>query len=225
MNILTVGSVMSYISALKAIHTGHGFDWKCVREDFRVLAALRNLSSNPENIQRRRKQDYAISLSDLERFCRTLDPSKHEDLVAAVLATTLFWALGRVHELIHAERYDQMRIDSIEEAINVDTSRRSFRIFLERPKMRRPREMQFLAPLRHLGITNPLQWMTLLLLSIASRPFKVTSPWQLSKSVHATSKWLYSRIYPVLIPFRIKRLDHQASEQEDILIWLPSVTN
>jgi hypothetical protein len=197
---LSSGSVKSYLSALKSIHTGNGFDWKIIRDDFRVLAAMKRIDSSPENIQRRRKQDYAVTLVDLERFCATLDPSKHSDLVAGALATTLFWALGRLHELLHAKKFKRMRIDSIEEAINRSTLRRSFRIFLERPKMRRAGEMQFLALLRHLGISNPQHWMTLLLYSISEQSFEVTSPWQLDSHIHADSKWLLGKFGQVLEP-------------------------
>jgi hypothetical protein len=156
--------------------------------------------STISHIQRRRKQDYAVTLVDLELFCATLDPSKHSDLVAGALATTLFWALGRLHELLHAKKFKRMRIDSIEEAINRSTLRRSFRIFLERPKMRRAGEMQFLAPLRHLGISNPQHWMTLLLYSISEQSFEVSSPWQLDSDTHADSKWLLGKFGQVLEP-------------------------
>jgi hypothetical protein len=129
-----------------------------------------------------------------------IDPNCHEDLVAGALATVLFWALGKVHELIHAERHPRMKLDSVQEAENGITGKCSLRIFLERAKVKRPGEMQFLNPLQYLGKANPQLWMTMLLYSISTRSFVVSSPWQISEDRHADSKWLFSRIYPSLRP-------------------------
>jgi hypothetical protein len=110
-------------------------------------------------------------------LCHSLNPDVHADLVAGALASLLFWALGRVHELLHAQK--KMKVDSIEESIDQRTKKRTIRVFLERPKVRRPGEMQFLTPLRYLGKSNPQLWVSLLLFSIADRSYTTTSPWQI----------------------------------------------
>jgi hypothetical protein len=196
----SMGSIKSYLSAIKAIHTSSGIDWRLVRESFLVLDKLKKMAASPEVENKVRRQDYAITLLDLERFCDSLDPDVHADLVAGALATLLFWALGRVHELLHAERYRRMRLDSVEEAENQLSKRRTFRVFIERPKVKRAGEMQFLCPLRYLGKANPQLWMTMLLFSISELNFEVSSPWEISEGVHADSKWLYAKIYPILGP-------------------------
>jgi hypothetical protein len=194
----SIGSVKSYLSALKAIHTRNGVDWRPVRESFLVLDKLKKMASDPGIDHKVRSQDYAVTLVDLELFCDSLDPNVHADLVAGALVSLLFWSLGRVHELLHAARYKRMRMDSVQEAESQITKRRTFRVFLERPKVRRAGEMQFLCPLRYLGKANPQLWMTLLLMSIANRGYEITSPWQIGQDMHATSKWLYTRMSTVL---------------------------
>jgi hypothetical protein len=102
---LVYGSVVSYLSALKSMHAQNGIDWTPTRNDFSIVSRLKQVMKNPLIENRIRRQDYAITLLDLEKVCRGLNPNSHDDLLAGALATNLFWSLGRVHELLHAEKF------------------------------------------------------------------------------------------------------------------------
>jgi len=91
-----VASIKSYISAMEYGYLQNGIKWK-VLNDIKVKFALRKLKRDKTIPQTLPKQDYEFTFTDLETLCSRLDPSKLEGVIVGALATTLFWALGRIY--------------------------------------------------------------------------------------------------------------------------------
>jgi hypothetical protein len=106
-------------------------------------------------------------------------------VLIGALETCLFWGLGRVPELIHAREHWRMSIGSIHKS-----PLGLWQILIERPKVLKD-SPQILTPLESDKQTRANTWITILMCDI---PKGFTSPWQISKTLHATTDWFYSNI-------------------------------
>jgi hypothetical protein len=191
---ITTGTLAEYLSTLCAIHVDNGIDWKDIRYDFRIIRQVKLINRNPANPPHITKQDYSISHKQMIRFCSSLDTQNHNHVVAGAIATSLFWGLGRVPELIHSHIHSRLSLPSIIPHITEDGGR-LFKIFLERPKVWKPYS-QYITPVLSNDNSAAAYWLTLL--NILS-PNNYTSPWQLNNVTHADSAWLY-RLFSAAVP-------------------------
>jgi hypothetical protein len=186
--LLLVSTINSYMSALEAAHLLTNIKWKA-RKDFRVKFALKSIRKDKQIPQKVPLQNYEFTFKDLEMLCRGLDPSRHDDVITGALATCLFWAMGRVPELIHAKEHRRL---------NSRTVHRSplglWQILLERPKVLKD-QVQILTPVESDGVTRANTWITLL---IDSKPLSYSSPWQRGDRLHADTAWFYAKLRKIL---------------------------
>jgi hypothetical protein len=179
-----VATIKSYLSAIEYGHLHNGIKWKA-RTHHKVRFAIRQLKKDKKIPQQIPTQDYEFKFCDLEELCSRLDSSKREDVIVGALATCLFWALGRVPELLHAEEHDRLKIGAFHKSpIGL------WQILLERPKVIKD-TVQILTPVESDKQTRANTWITILLFDI---PKGYSSPWQLSKRSHASSKWFFGEI-------------------------------
>jgi hypothetical protein len=181
---IAFSTLESYLSALSAIHLDSFINWLHIRKNPCIRRILSRLEANAP--QRMTKQDYAVSHRELLSFCCSLDHKNYEHVLAAAISTTLFWGIGRVPEILHAKAHSRMKMSSII-PYTLDKGGRAFKIFLERPKIKRS-STQYITPVQSYDKTNPSYWMTMLQIM---RPKTFTSPWQLSSTSHADHTWLF----------------------------------
>jgi len=189
---IAYSTLESYVSALSAIHLDSFINWSNIRKNPCVRRILSRIEANTP--QRITKQDYAVSHRELEKFCTSLNPKQYDYVLAAAIATTLFWSIGRVSEILHAKIHQRMKLSSII-PYTLDKGGRAFKIFVERPKIKRS-STQYITPVQSYDKTNPSYWMTMLKIT---RPNDFTSPWQLNTSTHADHIWLFE-IFSTIIP-------------------------
>jgi hypothetical protein len=207
---IKVSSIKSYISALDAAHLNSNIKWKA-RSDFRVKFKIKRISKDKHIPQQFTKQNYEFTFEDLKELCEMLDPSIYEDIVIGALATCLFWSLGRVHELIHAEEHPRLTRRTIHKS-----PLGLWQILLERPKVI-TENVQILNPVESNGKTRANTWVSILMEEI---PNGYISPWQLGTNRHADTNWFYRKIESKLgrrlkeigpSSFRAGGLTHMAS--------------
>ena len=100
-----------------------------------------------------------MKYESLLEFCSNMDGGSLDDVVAATIATSLFWGLGRTSELLHAPSHPPLKVDALK------LSPYGFYQFqLVRPKRGRINyASQFISPVRRAGRTRTQSWIILLL--------------------------------------------------------------
>jgi hypothetical protein len=186
---ITLGTFNSYVSELSNIHLTNRVQWNHIINDPLVSHQLRRIRKNQNNPVHETRQDYALSQSELLKFVKSLDTKVYSEIVAGALASTLFWSITRIPELLHAEKHPRMTLRCITK-YKLPGNGTAFKILLERPKIVKAFS-QYSTPVPAFDATNPSTWLTRLDLF---RPATFTSPWQLSQTTHANSNWLLTML-------------------------------
>jgi hypothetical protein len=213
-------TLLSYMTALHAYHKSLNIDWSGIIHSFAIMNRLHQISRNPELPTQNSTQDDYILYSDLLEFCSKMNGSCVDDVVAATIATSLFWGLGRISELLHPLQYPPLSVGCIKQSTDS-----SFRYQLERPKRGRiDYASQFISPVETSGWTRPRSWIILLkqyrkrdreALFTISNGIRPTSKWFLDKFNNTLSK-RYSNLGEC--SFRAGGLTHMASLGYDLSI-------
>ena len=144
---LRIGSIKSYLSALKEYHLINGVNWKAHQQPL-VVAAIKALNRIPTAPS---TQGYAISLDDMLSASKNVVWSNWIDVITMTIANILFCSLGRTYELLHAPSHPPMLSKSL------IFDHQNTRIFLERPKIN-ANHSQFLTPL-NIPRLEPIAWI------------------------------------------------------------------
>jgi len=179
-------TLLSYMTALHAYHKSINIDWSNVIHSFEVANKLHQISRNPNIPTQNSSQDDNILYSDLLEFCSKMNGSYIDDVVAATIATSLFWGLGRISELLHPLQYPPLMVECIKQSNDS-----SYRYQLERPKRGRiDYASQFISPVNTTGWTRPRSWI-ILLKQYRKRDRKAL--FTISNGVRPTSKWFLAK--------------------------------
>jgi hypothetical protein len=179
-----VSSILSYMSALENAHLQSGIKWRA-RTDYQVKFKMKEIKKDRSIPQRFIQQDYEFTFKDLTLFCKSLDVSRLEDVVAGALASTLFWSMGRVYEVLHTAEAPRLSIRTVHQS-----PLGLWQILLERPKVMKE-TIQILTPVESDGITRANTWLTILMEEQKGRH---KSPWQLNMQKHADTDWFYNKL-------------------------------
>jgi hypothetical protein len=149
-------TMLSYLSGLQSFYMSLNVDWKPTLEHFQVRRKLKEIRFNPLIPTQNSTQDEEIELKDLEEFCGRMTGSI-DDVIAASIATSLFWGLGRISELIHSADHQPLEVDNLIETKGL------LRILLERPKRERlGYASQYISPIQSSGRSRAQSWLILL---------------------------------------------------------------
>jgi hypothetical protein len=124
-------------------------------------------------------------VADLLEFCNGLRNGV-DDVIAGCVASSLFWGIGRISELLHASAHDELLVG------NLITSDNFLRICLERPKRGRlDYSSQHISPEQASGKTRAQSWLKLL--AIEREEDQVKELFRLSDGSRATAKWFTAK--------------------------------
>jgi hypothetical protein len=187
-----IKSLMSYLSALKSIHSANGLAWP-ERDDPEVNFTITRLLATPGLPSQESEQDHPVSLNELKLFCDSLRIDYLPDIVAGAAATSLFFGIGRTTELFHAAWHPPMNRTSVRTRIHPNNDGQSFSIILDFPNSLRL-DTQHIAPLVTSGATSAAFWIETLL---ARSPYQ--NLWQIDAvGTVPPSSWLLDRIRPFI---------------------------
>ena len=155
-------TIYSHLSYLTRFHTENGLDWSQVRNHPTVIAFLRYKINTFRPAVAREPRSPPVTLSDLERFCASLQSDNYDDIMLGACASILFWGLGRLPEVLHPDGTRPMRVSSLLKREGV------WQPFLERPKVRKDYD-QFLFSSDLDTVSSSAFWLTLLSIVTADR--------------------------------------------------------
>jgi hypothetical protein len=179
-------TMIGYLSGIQDFHYSMNIDWgRRVYRTFPIQQALRKIANNPLIPTQHSEQDDEVTLNDMTEFCSGLGNSI-DDVVAGSIASSLFWGIGRISELLHANEHKELLTSSL---ITTDSI---FRIRLERPKRGRLNYCsQHISPVQSSGKTRAQSWLTLL--RIEREEDKSLELFRLADGTRATAKWFVAK--------------------------------
>jgi hypothetical protein len=165
------------MSHLKNYHEALGLDWN-ILNSFRYKQ-LRKKARKHFTLSSIRNQDISITIEHLHKFIHSLSLENHDDLILGTIATSLFFGLGRISDLLFSPTWDwPMQKSSIIKQSN------DYIFLIEHPKIYTTHS-QYLSPVRAKGMLNPGLWISWLL---QSQTIHAVFPWRLKNGTYLTAK-------------------------------------
>lgn len=121
------GTIYEYLAHLNTAHQLKGEEWSSTRNHARIKAKMKEVEHFIPDEPK--KQAHAVTIQEMETFCRLLNPEVPDEAKLGAAATMLFSGLGRVAEVL-GTHHPMRRKDLREEGA-------LFRVYLRSPKTRK----------------------------------------------------------------------------------------